>query len=457
MSAGASLPRSDEALRQRLNDELHARPPVVLSGATWITHLVMLHQSPESATGWPEVADEASHLHQLAELADSPFVSTVETYHWILDAGDLRLKWERHNEFSSYTFFRRRLPTDAADATAIEAFPVAWCEQIPGSLLVATHLEYCEAASCDEASLLATLSQSPHPHVVTEVADGAALVVSDFRIHDGFTRYLVLDRHLRHRQSGRTVQRLLEIETYRMMALLALPVAKEVSATLAPAERETATLMAEMTEDRGYQSEREILSGLTRLAAAVELSVTRTAFRFGAAQAYYALVNQRVADLRGQPMRGFSSIRGFLDRRLAPAIQTCLSVARRQNELSERIARKSALLRTRVDVELEHQNQELLAQMNRRSHLQLRLQETVEGLSVVAITYYASGLVHHLAEGLEHVFHGLNPRLIAAVSIPVIAISVALGIGRMRKKLTAAEHALANSPVPSATERQAPL
>jgi uncharacterized membrane-anchored protein len=197
--------------------------------------------------------------------------------------------------------------------------------------------------------------------------------------------------------------------------------------------------MAEITEDRGYASEREILAGLTRLAATVELSVTRTAFRFGAAEAYYTLVKQRVADLRGEPVTGFSSMRGFLERRLAPAIQTCLSVARRQNDLSVRIARKSALLRTRVDIELEHQNQELLAQMNRRSQLQLRLQETVEGLSVVAITYYASSLVHHLAEGLEHVFHGLNPAVAAAVSIPLIAAGVALGVRRMRAKLTAAE------------------
>jgi len=199
--------------------------------------------------------------------------------------------------------------------------------------------------------------------------------------------------------------------------------------------------MAVMAEDLGYESERLILAGLTRLAATVELSVTRTAFRFGAAEAYYALVKQRVADLRGQPVTGFSSIRGFLDRRLAPAIQTCLSVARRQNDLSVRIARKSALLRTRVDVELEHQNQELLTQMNRRSQLQLRLQETVEGLSVVAITYYASSLVHHIAEGLEHYVHGLNPGLAAAISIPLIAIGVAIGVRRMRIKLAAAEHA----------------
>jgi uncharacterized membrane-anchored protein len=435
-----SLQRAEHPLRKRLNDELHARPPVVLDGATWITHLVMLHDAPHEAIAGRVIAEaEEIHLRELCSLAQSPFGSQIDSNHWILEAGDLRLKWERHNEFSTYTFFRRRQPGEIRRTTALDAFPHDWCAAIPGCLLAATHLEYCTTAERDPEALQVELAQSPVPFVLTRVADGGALVASDFHIHDGFTHYIVVDEKLRHRQSGRTVQRLLEIETYRMMAALAFPVAREVSATLAPAENETSALMAEITEDRGYASEREILAGLTRLAATVELSVTRTAFRFGAAEAYYTLVKQRVADLRGEPVTGFSSMRGFLERRLAPAIQTCLSVARRQNDLSVRIARKSALLRTRVDIELEHQNQELLAQMNRRSQLQLRLQETVEGLSVVAITYYASSLVHHLAEGLEHVFHGLNPAVAAAVSIPLIAAGVALGVRRMRAKLTAAE------------------
>ena len=116
--------------------------------------------------------------------------------------------------------------------------------------------------------------------------------------------------------------------------------------------------------------------------------MTRTAYRFGAAAAYYRLVQQRVEDLREQRLAGFPPIREFMERRLAPAMATCQSVAARQTDLSTRIARRSALLRTRVDIELERQNQELLVQMNRRAKLQLRLQETVEGLSVVAITYY---------------------------------------------------------------------
>ncbi|HAY26080.1 MAG TPA: DUF3422 domain-containing protein, partial [Candidatus Accumulibacter sp.] len=108
---------------------------------------------------------------------------------------------------------------------------------------------------------------------------------------------------------------------------------------------------------------------------------------------------------------------------------------------SDRLARTSQLLRTRVDVELERQNQQLLAQMNRRAHLQLRLQETVEGLSVVAITYYASQLVHYLAKGANQLLPQFSPELATAVSIPLIAAFAVLGIGRLRQRLQERESA----------------
>ncbi|HET7776402.1 MAG TPA: DUF3422 domain-containing protein, partial [Azospira sp.] len=288
--------------------------------------------------------------------------------------------------------------------------------------------------------MLAELHRAGDSWVATTVADGAAWVVSDFQLHDGWSRFLVLDERLRHRQAGRTVQRLLEIETYRMMALLAFPVAKEVGRLLARVEGELADLMERMGEARSPEDERLLLARLTRLAAEVEQSVTRTAFRFGAAEAYYALVQQRIRELREHRLNGFPPISEFMDRRLAPAINTCLSVARRQTDLSTRIARKSALLRTRVDIELERQNQELLGQMNRRAKLQLRLQETVEGLSVVAITYYASQLVSYLAKGLSKtLMPQLSPEIASALSIPLIAAVVAVSIRRMRRALATEE------------------
>jgi uncharacterized membrane-anchored protein len=432
MSVDALFLLPEHPLRQRLNDELHARPPILLNGAEWIGYVAMLHE------GGSAEAEEA-HLHHLCGQLGADVCPLIQGDHWLLEAGPLRLKWERHNEFSGYTVFLRRQPGDAPNTSALDALPKDWLQGIPGSLIVATQIEFVPAADCPPASVLNGHGESSETLVASQVADGAATVLSDFRLHQGFSRFLVIDEHLRHRQAGRTIQRLLEIETYRMMALLAFPVAKEVGSLLRQAESELTEVMDLMAGSRSPADERQLLARLTRLAAEVERSVTRTAFRFGAAEAYYALVQQRIGDLREQRLDGFPPIREFMERRLAPAINTCLSIARRQNELSTRIARKSALLRTRVDIELEGQNQELLAQMNRRAKLQLRLQETVEGLSVVAITYYASQLVSYLAKGIKIAVGGPSPEIAAAVSIPIIATVVAVGIHRMRKALAAEE------------------
>jgi len=180
-----------------------------------------------------------------------------------------------------------------------------------------------------------------------------------------------------------------------------------------------------------------VLGRLTRLAAEIEQSVARTTFRFGAAAAYYRLVQQRIEELRELRLTGFPTIREFMERRLSPAINTCATIARRQEDLSARIARNSQLLRTRVEIELERQNQQLLAQMNRRAKLQLRLQETVEGLSVVAITYYGSQLVNYLTKGVKDLVTPLTPELVTAASIPLIATLVFLGLRRMRREVAA--------------------
>ncbi|MCP4635584.1 MAG: DUF3422 domain-containing protein, partial [Methyloversatilis sp.] len=238
----------------------------------------------------------------------------------------------------------------------------------------------------------------------------------------------------------RTVQRLLEIETSRVIALLAFPVAKEVGRLLGRAEGELANLMDGMGNASSAEDERSVLSHLTRLAAEVEHSVARTTYRFGAAQAYYRLVRSRIAELREHRIEGFPTMGEFMDRRLTPAISTCEAIARRQEDLSGRVARNSQLLRTRVDIELQRQNQELLAQMNRRAKLQLRLQETVEGLSIVAITYYASQLVQYVAKGAKYALP-VNPDILTAVSIPLIAGLAALGLRSMRRKLAAEEGA----------------
>lgn len=422
----------DHPLRRELNNEIHARPPAVMEAPQLVSYMAITHE--DELTRDTEVA----HLGELAAAYAVP-LPEVTGEHLLLDVGCFQVKWERHNEFSTYTFIRAPEPGDAPDGGAIRAVPARWLAGMPGRLLVATHVELRAAAELPPSTVLDRIPPTDTRLTITSQVSDGAWVFTDFLLTDGWSRFLVVGDTINPRQAGRLVQRLVEIETYRTAALLAFPVAKEVARLLGRAEGELADLMDRMGSANTPEDEREVLAHLTRLAAEVERSVARTTFRFGAAAAYYQLVRNRIEELRETRQPGFITIHEFMERRLAPAINTCAAVARRQEDLSGRIARNSQLLRTRVDIELQRQNQELLAQMNRRARLQMRLQETVEGLSVVAITYYGSQLVQYLAKGAKHWLEPLTPEAITAISIPFIAGLLALGLRRLRRALAAEE------------------
>lgn len=424
----------EHPLRQRLNNEFHARPPIPLEGAVLVSHLVFKHSATTAQA-------ERDNLQLLTQAHPSTSIESSDA-HMTLETASFRLRWELHTEFSSYTFFRPLTVGETLhpDATAFDAVHPDWLGGIPGKLMVAAQVELRSTAEISPESILASLTPNGRTMVAARVADAAAWLFTDFKIDNGFSRFLILNDSMTQRQAGRTVQRLVEIETYRMMALLGLPVAKEVGGWLYKGEKQLAELMDRIGQAKTPEDERQVLATLSGLAAEVEHSVARTTFRFGASRAYHGLVMQRIEELRESRISGLPTFYEFMQRRLLPAMNTCEAISRRQEELSGRVARNSQLLRTRVDIELERQNQELLGQMNRRARLQLRLQETVEGLSVVVLTYYGSQLVQYLAKGTKDLHH-LSTDVITAVSIPLIAGLVFLGTRRMRKKLAAEEGA----------------
>ncbi len=279
-----------------------------------------------------------------------------------------------------------------------------------------------------------------HVLVGARVAGGAAIVLTDFQVRtDGFARFLVEDHGMTPRQAGRTVQRLVEIDAYRLMALLALPVARQLAPVLTQTERELSEITAALVH-ASQPDEPLLLERLTRLQAEIESRQTGNLFRFSAANAYYELVQRRIGELREERLPGLQTFQEFTERRLAPAINTSKTAAVRQDSLSERVARVTQLLSTRVDITRERQNQALLASMNRRARLQLRLQQTVEGLSIAAVTYYIVSLVAEAARALHAAGVKVEPDLVAGVSIPIVAILTAFGVHRIRK-IVASERA----------------
>jgi len=419
----------EHPLRQRLDAEFHARPPLPLRGPTRITHLAFLH---EGVDGLQELLHFERRMNQEGwrELASSAAYRLYERHRVVV-------RCELHTEFSSYTLF---VPTDSEackEADALKLLPYEWRHAAAGKLLVATRIEMRSTASVTPERKIRELATPEQQVVVSRAVDGKAWIFTDFQLDEGASGFLLLDDGLTPREAGRTAQRLWEIETYRVMALLGLPVAQAIGLRLRGAEEELAKLSDRIGATLSADDEYAVLSDMTKLAAEVEHSVARTAFRFGASRAYEAIVMQRIDELRETRVAGFPTLREIMDRRLMPPMNTCAAMAYRQNDLSGRVARNSQLLRTRIDLALKRQNQLVLTQMNQRARQQLRLQETVEGLSVVAITYYGSQLAHHVAVGAREFWPTISPELVTAGAVPLIAMAVALMLRRMRRRIVA--------------------
>ena len=422
-----ALPR-DHPQRLDLNDEAHARPPDYLVAPMRLSSLALLSDGASRERAWEAVC-------ALAERYRVP-PPPKAAYHYNADLGPFRLKWERHTEFTRYLFAVSGAGEDPFADPAIGAVPAEWLAALPGQVLVATHLALVRGGedSPDAEALSARLFDG-NVMVGAAIAGGAATALTDFRIHaDGFGRVLVHDRCTTPRQTGRMVQRLLEIETYRMMALLAFPVARSLSPFLAASERELAAIAGALVA-AGEPEEPVLLDRLTRLAAEIESRESENLYRFSAAASYYELVGRRIDELRELRIEGLPTFREFTERRLAPAMATCASVAARQEALSQRVVRATQLLTARVDVTLERQNQAVLESMNRRVKIQLRLQTTVEGLSVAALTYYVVGLVGYAAKGAKAGGVPLDPELAMGISVPIIALLAAHGVRSIRRSV----------------------
>jgi len=419
----------EHPLRGQLNDEVHARPSESLVSPARISFLAMFTGDQNRDREWPSIL----------RLADRFGVTLDERprSHLSVDLGPFRLRYERHSEFSRYKFIVPGGTAEPFSEVALSRVPADWLEQLGGELITATHVEIMAVDDVRPTyEDVASRFFDGNALVGADIGEGAATALTDFRVRaDGFGRVLLLDRSLTPRQTGRMLQRLMEIDTYRIMGLLALPVARELAPFLKRGDEELAAITAALTT-ASERDEPVLLERLTLLAASIENRIASNEFRFGAAVAYYGLVQRRIAELREVRIPGLPTFLEFTERRLAPAMNTCQTMAHRQESLSARVARANELLATRVDITREGQNQALLASMDRRAKVQLHLQQTVEGLSVAAFTYYVVGLVGYLAKGLKAAGIHLDVELTMGISLPIIAIVAALGMQQIRRMIS---------------------
>jgi uncharacterized membrane-anchored protein len=435
MNAQKSALPPDDPLREALHNEVHARPPARIRLPALVLYVAVLNDGVSRD-------DECAHLRRLPG-KDHLKPADLAANFLRLRLGGHTLKWERHSEFTRYSMVQMlpdsaHLPASDPELLSSLAIDADWLAAIPGRTVAAIKLVMLHADLADNDAALAGARHwfGDHAVVASLMGNGHSLAVTDFKLRvSGFERMLVLAApDTSETRAGRISQRLLELETYRMMALRGLPVAKALAQMLGDAETSLSDITARL--EAKQDSDDALLDTLVGLAARIERATAEHMYRFSATAAYATLVDQRIAELREQPIPGTQTIGEFMQRRLSPAIATVAATGARLAALSQRIERAGALLRTRVDIAAEAQNQQLLEKLTRGQAMQLRLQSTVEGLSIAAIAYYVVSLVLYAGKAAKSGGLPVDPELLAGASIPLVLWGVAMMTRRIHKRLS---------------------
>jgi uncharacterized membrane-anchored protein len=414
--------------RDALLAEAHARPFTPLTGPALVTRIATLSGQTGEAADRQHMATLCRRLGQPEPGADARWA--------VVDGGSWRLRWERHTELSTWTGFRTPTGGTPFEETAFDLVPQDWLSEFPGEVLVATRLEVWPAVDEKAASAMFGVEV-----VGARLSDGAAIALTDFRPDGrGMTRLLMLAHAGDASQTGRMAQSLLEIETYRMLALLAFPVAGQAGRELSAIEARAAQLAEKLTEQADPEADRRLLDELSTLAGETEALIGRTTFRFDAAAAYHRIVRERIDMLREDHINGLLTLGEFMQRRLDPAMRTCDAVAERQRAAIRRIARMAQMLNTRVEVAAEATSAALLASMDKRAGASLKLQQTVEGLSTAAIAYYAVGLLGFPLKAIEKAWRGFDATVATGIIAPLVVLGVWMWLRTFRKKVTGDDH-----------------
>ncbi|MCZ4283988.1 MAG: DUF3422 domain-containing protein [Marinobacter sp.] len=410
-------------LRAELYNELHSRPFHVLPCPAQVTHIALITTPEQRANQFRHWQDLHIMLGQPEPRED---VSCYEA-----TFGSLRIRREMHMEFASYTFINLGIGDDHQpfQDTGISSLPKGWLEKLTGTVVAAFHIDLQQASNGPETDLAQIRHWFEGERLVgSSPWEGKARVWGTFRLHsDGFGRFMVLNRDMSDSQLGRLTQRLMEIETYRLMSLLSLPLAREMTPSLNDMDQQLAVITQSLADNQGID-EREVLADLTNIAARIEAFRAHATFRFSATRAYHQLVLTRLEELREDELSGHLTITEFMTRRLTPAVETCESVKERLEDLSRRVDRASDMVRTRVELAIQSQNQQLLSSMDRRSKIQLMMQHTVEGFSVVVISYYLLALLKLALESADDAGFDVNTSMVLGIAIPVVLGLVFIGV-----------------------------
>ena len=417
---------------QNCYNELHTRPFPEIKGPVKISSIVFMHNKTELTE--QKIQNEIAHITQLCQtyLFKGP---SKNCRHFYQNFNDFELRWERHSEFSSYTILVREYDQNYFSQPAIEKISKTWLKGIAGNVISSIHIE-----AQDPIDSFTSTSQIK-PYFDQNRLLGSTLrqekvsLWTAMRLHqDNFNRILLLSNEMNECQNGRIIRTLLELEAYRNLTLVAFPLAQNIINEVNVIEIQLAELLSHST-DTNY-TEQQQLAELSSMTAQLAQLIVGSRYRFDAAIAYYQIVESRFDELQEEKIEGLQTITAFVKRRLTPALRTIKAAKYRLDDLEKRIDRASDFLRTKIDMVIEKQNQALLTSMDNRAQIQLNLQQTVEGLSVIVVTYYLLALTQYLLNAVKSVGIVIDTTQTIAQLLPLYLLVVWLLSLRVKKKMS---------------------
>jgi uncharacterized membrane-anchored protein len=404
--------------RWLIHAETHARPVPALAGPATIRRVAFI-----SANGGGDLA----RLHgEMAGLARTPDRDLFSVRQLAFERDGHDVIWEMHNEFATLTW------------KSVLGEPNEWPAGIgldlhSGLKLVsATRVDVVGDDTIDPVRL-AQMAENSLCH--SAIYGGQARIATDFVADaDRFVSFVVAAGNCGEQRRGVIVRRLLEIETYRCFVLLGLPVARQAGGRVQGYEKGLATAMVEIGEGSSPEAHRTSLDALHKLSIEVGRTVEQTAFRFSATQAYGQILAERLVRLGETPIGESTTIQRYLDNRVQPALATCRAMEKRLTDLGTKVQRSIELLNATITVSIQTQNQQVLDTISRTAQSQYRLQGTVEGLSIIAVSYYALGILGYIAEGLHELLPVEKP-LVLTILAPLVVFIAFIGIRRLRRSI----------------------
>ena len=407
--------------RWLIHAETHARPVPPLAGPATIRRVAFMSADRGS--------DLALLQRRIADLANIPAQKAAGARQLDFACDGHAIVWEMHNEFATLTW---KSPLGDTN-TWPKGIGLELHSNV--ALVSATRVDVIDDNAVDPARL-GQLAENSLCHSALYV--GQARVATDFVADaDRFVSFVVAAQSCGAQRRGVIVRRLLEIETYRCVVLLGLPVARQVGGRVQGYEQGLAAIMAQIGEGSTPEAHRASLEALHALSVGVGRTVEETTFRFSATQAYGQILAERLSRLGETPIGESTTIQRYLDNRVQPALATCRAMEKRLTDLGTKVQRSIELLDATITVSIQTQNQEVLDTILQTAQSQYRLQETVEGLSIIAISYYALGILGYIAEGL-HGFVPVDKPLLLTVLAPLVILVVFLGIRRLRRTIHSA-------------------